>query len=531
VTTAVHSKAGRREWIGLAAIALPCLLYAMDLTVLNLAVPKLSVDLRPTSSQLLWIIDIYGFLVAGSLVTMGTLGDRIGRRRLLMIGAVAFGVGSVLAAFSRSAEMLIVTRALLGLAGATLAPSTLSLIRNMFLDPDQRRFAIGVWITSYSVGGAIGPLIGGVLLEHFWWGSVFLISVPVMMLLLAVGPVLLPEFRDPNAGRLDLISAAMSLTAVLLVIYGLKKTAESGFGSLPTLFVLAGIAVGYAFVRRQKALADPLIDIELFRAPAFSGSLSIYLLATFIAFGSYIFIGQYLQLVLGLSPLRAGLWTLPFMAGFVVGTMLTTVMARHVRPAFLIAGGLASAAVAFASLTQVDGTSGLPVLVVAMTVFSLSLAPAFTLTTDLIIGAAPPEKAGAAAAISETSSELGGALGIAILGSLGTAVYRSRIADGMPQGVSSESVEAARSTLGGAIGVAQNLPPQLGTELLGNARMAFTQALEITVIVCALIAVITAGIAVVLLRRVQRSSDTAAQPEVESAAAVSHPTLAPSTLR
>ena len=193
-------RAGRREWIGLAVIALPCLLYSMDLTVLELAVPKLSADLEPTSSQLLWIMDIYGFLLAGCLITMGTLGDRIGRRRLLLIGAAAFGVASVLAAFSRSAEMLIATRALLGIAGATLAPSTLSLIRNMFLDPDQRTFAIGVWATSFSAGAAIGPLAGGFLLEHFWWGSVFLLAVPVMALLLVLGPCCYPEFRDPAGG-------------------------------------------------------------------------------------------------------------------------------------------------------------------------------------------------------------------------------------------------------------------------------------------------------------------------------------------
>src|SRR3990170_1904108 len=197
-------RAGRREWVGLAVIALACVLYVMDLTVLHLAVPAVSRDLRPSSAQLLWIIDIYGFLVAGSLITMGTLGDRIGRRRLLMIGAAAFGVASILAALSTSAEMLIATRALLGIAGATLAPSTLSLIRNMFLDPRQRTVAIGVWVTSYAVGGAIGPLLGGVMLEFFWWGSVFLLAVPVMGLLLVLGPVLLPEFRDPQSSRLDL---------------------------------------------------------------------------------------------------------------------------------------------------------------------------------------------------------------------------------------------------------------------------------------------------------------------------------------
>jgi len=205
-------KAGRREWIGLAVIALPCLLYSMDLTVLNLAVPAISADLQPTSTQLLWILDIYGFLVASSLITMGTLGDRIGRRRLLLIGAAVFGVTSILAAFSTSPGMLIVTRALLGLAGATLAPSTLSLIRNMFLDPGERTFAIGVWVTSYSVGGALGPVLGGIVLQHFWWGSAFLIGVPVMVLLLIVGPILLPEFKDPQARRLDIPSAALSLS-------------------------------------------------------------------------------------------------------------------------------------------------------------------------------------------------------------------------------------------------------------------------------------------------------------------------------
>ena len=500
--TNIAPRAGRREWTGLAVIALPCLLYSMDLTVLNLAVPKLSVTLRPSSAQLLWLIDIYGFLVAGSLITMGTLGDRIGRRRLLLIGAAAFAVGSVLAAFSRSAEMLIATRALLGLAGATLAPSTLSLIRNMFLDPRQRRLAIACWITSYSAGAAIGPLIGGVLLEHFWWGSVFLISVPVMLLLLAVGPVLLPEFRDPNAGRLDVISAAMSLAGVLLVIYGLKKSAQDGLGWVAALSIVAGGIVGYAFIRRQKTLDDPLIDIELFRLPAFSGSLATYMLATFVAFGSYVFIAQYLQLVLGLSPLRAGLWTLPWTTGFIVGSLLTPFVARQVRPAFLIASGLVVGAVGFAVLTQVDNAPPLVVIVAASIIFSIGFSPAFTLTTDMIIGAAPPEKAGAAAAISETSSELGGALGIAILGSIGTAVYRRSMADGIPGGLSADGVDAARGTLGGALGVAEGLPSTIAAALRSTARGAFTRAMEAGIVACAIVALITAIIAIVLLRRV-----------------------------
>jgi DHA2 family multidrug resistance protein-like MFS transporter len=498
----VHPRATRRDWIGLAVIALPCLLYSMDLTVLNLAVPQLSADLKPSSAQLLWIIDIYGFLVAGSLITMGTLGDRIGRRRLLLIGAAAFGAASVVAAFSTSAEMLIATRALLGIAGATLAPSTLSLIRNMFLDPQQRTVAIGVWVTSYSVGGAIGPLVGGVMLQYFWWGSVFLIGVPVMLLLLVVAPILLPEFRDPKAGRLDLFSAALSLAAVLAVIYGLKRVAEGGGGWWPALTILAGLALGVAFVRRQHNLADPLIDLRLFRSPAFSASLTLYMLATLVAFGAYIFIAQYLQLVLGLSPLQAGLATVPSMLGFVAGSNIVPWIARRVAPAFTMAGGLILAAAGFGLLTQVDGTSGLAVLIAGSVIYTLGISPVVVLATDLIVGSAPVERAGAASAISETSSELGGALGIAILGSIGVAVYRGAMADGVPLGVSTEASEVAKATLGGALAVAKQLPGQLGAELLSTARDAFVRAFTLTAAISAMIALLMAPVAAVLLRRV-----------------------------
>ncbi|HEX5964234.1 MAG TPA: MFS transporter [Gemmatimonadales bacterium] len=502
-------RAGRREWIGLAVIALPCLLYSMDLTVLELAVPKLSADLKPTSSQLLWIMDIYGFLLAGFLITMGTLGDRIGRRRLLLIGAAAFGVASVLAAFSRSAEMLIATRALLGIAGATLAPSTLSLIRNMFLDPDQRTFAIGVWATSFSAGAAIGPLAGGFLLEHFWWGSVFLLAVPVMALLLVLGPFLLPEFRDPQAGRLDLTSAALSLVAVLAVIYGLKQVAQDGLGWLPVLSVAAGIATGAAFARRQRELADPLIDLGLFRAPAFSVSLAAFMLSIFVIAGIFLFLAQYLQLVLGLSPLQAGLWTVPSAGGLIAGSMLAPLIVRRVRPAFVMAGGLALSAVGFGMLTQVNAASGLAILVVSSVLFSLGVAPVGTLASDIIVGSALPERAGAASGISETSAELGGALGIAVLGSIGTAVYRSEVAGAVPPA----AAEAARDTLGGAVAAAEELPDQLGAELLDAAREAFTQALQLTAITSAAIVVGVAIITAVVLRDVRKGSGPEGQPE------------------
>jgi len=500
-------KATRRDWIGLAVIALPCMLYSMDLTVLNLAVPALSADLAPSASQLLWIVDIYGFMVAGFLITMGTLGDRIGRRRLLMIGAGAFGVASVLAAFSTSAGMLIFMRALLGIAGATLAPSTLSLIRNMFHDPAERTTAIGIWVSSYSVGAAIGPVLGGVLLEYFWWGSVFLINVPVMLLLLALGPLLLPEFRDPAARRLDLVSAALSLAAVLATIHGLKRLAEYGAGWLPALTIAAGLVVGAVFVRRQRALADPLIDLQLFRTPSFSASLAIYMLACLVMFGVYIFIAQYLQLVLGLSPLQAGLWTVPWALAFVVGSMLTPMLVRRFSSACVVAAGLLFAAAGFALLTQAGTMQGLATILVATVTFSLGLAPVFTLATDLVVGAVPPERAGAASAISETCSEFGGALGIAIFGSIGTAIYRTAMSDAAPGLLPAEAVEAARSTLGAASAIAAQLPGAAGTKLLDEARQAFVHGLHLSAAVGAIVMIGTAILAVFALKPVEAADD------------------------
>jgi MFS transporter, DHA2 family, multidrug resistance protein len=507
-------RAGRREWLGLAVLALPCLVYAMDLTVLNLAVPKLSEDLQPSSAQLLWILDIYGFLVAGLLVTMGTLGDHIGRRRLLLAGAAAFAVASVLAAWSTSAGMLIAARALLGMAGATLAPSTLSLIRNMFADPRQRTVAVSVWITSFAVGGAVGPLVGGVLLEWFWWGSVFLVAVPVMALLLVLGPRLLPEFRDPAAGRLDLASAALSLAAVLAAIYGLKQLAQDGPGWLAVGCMLAGLLVGVGFVRRQRRLADPLIDVRLLGNRAFSAALTTNLLSFFVGFGALLFTAQYLQLVLGLSPLEAGLWSLPSSAGFILGSMATPLLVRRAAPVAVMAAGLALAAVGFGLLTQLPPSSGLPLLVTGSVIFSLALAPVDTLATDLAVGAAPPERAGAASAITETSAEFGGALGIAILGVIGTAVYRAQMAEAVPARVPDQAATAARDTLGGAVAVAGQLPERVGAALLEVAREAFTQGLHLAAAVSAAASLAFAILVVVLLRGVRPSSQPDEQPDV-----------------
>jgi DHA2 family multidrug resistance protein-like MFS transporter len=507
-------RAGRREWLGLGVLALACLLYVMDLTVLHLAVPALSADLRPSSAELLWIIDIYGFMVAGFLITMGTLGDRIGRRRLLLAGSAAFGIVSVFAAFSTSPTMLIASRALLGIAGATIAPSTLSLIFAMFEDPKQRATAIGVWVSAFSAGSAVGPVLGGILLEHFWWGSVFLLALPVMILLLVLGPRVLPEYRAPDAGRLDLVAAAMSLVAVLSLILALKLVAQDGIGPLPITSAVVGLVVGAVWVRRQLATDDPMFDLRLFRIRAFSAALVVNLLTVFVAVGYFLFVAQYLQLVLGLSPLIAGLWSLPEALGFVVGSNFGPRITRRVRPAHLISGGLALAGVGLVilSLVSTSTSNGLAIVVTASLVISLGLGPIFGLTTDLIVGSAPPERAGAASGMSETFFELGGSLGLALLGSLGLVIYRARLVASVPDSIPAQAVAAARDTLGGARDIAAQLPAAQGDVLLAAAREAFVAGMQLAT-VCSV--GVAAAVAVFALRFLHDIPQTG--PDTESA--------------
>ena len=511
-TTPEVRKATRREWVGLAVRALACLLYVMDLTVLHLAVPALSEDLQPTSSQLLWIIDVYGFMVAGALVTMGTLGDRIGRRRLLLVGAAAFGAVSVLAAFSTTPEMLIVSRALLGIAGATIAPSTLSLIFHMFTDPRERSLAVGIWISAFSAGSAVGPVLGGLVLEFFWWGSVFLLALPVMGALLVLGPKVLPEYRDPDAGRLDLVSAAQSVVALLAVVFGLKELAAHGIGTRPAVAIGVGIVVGALWVRRQRRLPDPMIDVALFRLPAFRTALVVNFLSIFVMIGYFLFIGQYLQLVAGMSPLEAGLWSLPGAIGFVIASQLAPRVLSHLLPAYVVAGGLAASTAGLLLLATVQVQGGLPAIVGASVVISLGMGPVFGLTTEMVVGAAPPERAGAASGISETAAELGGALGIAALGSVAVAIYRGGLAE-LPADVPPAAAEAARDTLGGAIGAAQTLPAGPAAELVAQAQEAFVAGLQLTSLAAAGIAAAIAVLAAVALREPTPEPGPAPAPE------------------
>ncbi len=466
MNTEISSRAGWRQWMGLAVVALPTLLVSVDVFVLLLALPKLSEDLHATSTQQLWIMDVYGFLLSGFLVTMGTLGDRIGRRRLLLAGAAAFGAASVVAAYSTSPEMLIGARALLGIAGATLAPSALALISTMFRDPRQRAVAISVWMTCFMAGAAIGPLAGGALLNHFWWGSAFLLGVPAMVLLLVTGPFLLPESRDAGAGRLDLASVALSLATILPVVYGLKELAKDGWRPVPIVVTLAGLAFGAVFVSRQRRLADPLLDLRLFADRAFATALGAMMFGTMLSGAIMMFITQYFELVRGLSPLGAGVWLLPAVCASTVSVLSAPHLARRVRPAYAIGGGMALAAVGLLVITQASGGSGTLTVATGFALISLGCGPMVVLTIDLVIGAAPPAKAGSAAALNETCGQLGFALGIAALGSIATAVYRHHVPRGVPAGVSPATARATHDTLTAATSAARGLPRQVETALL-----------------------------------------------------------------
>ena len=400
IATGQAQQAGRKEWTGLAVLLLPLLLVSMDVSVLYFAVPFISRDLAPSATQQLWIFDIYGFVLAGLLLTMGSLGDRIGRRKLLLIGALGFSLASLVAAYSQSAEMLIAARALLGVAGATLMPSTLGLIRNMFHDAKQRSTAIAIWTAVLTAGIAVGPVLSGFLLEHFWWGSVFLINIPAMVLLLALGPFLLPDYRTPGRARFDLASSALSLVAVLSVIYGMKEWASQGFAFSNLACIVGGLAVGVLFVVRQRRTTDPMLDLSLFADRQFSGSIIVNTVAMFALVGNAVFLTQFLQSVLGMTPFAAALWSLA--PSVLVGVAAPTAanLGQRFDRAYVMAGGFVIGAAGFVLLTTVEPQSPLVLLLIAAGILSAGLVAVMTLVTEIAMGAMDPARAGSASASS-----------------------------------------------------------------------------------------------------------------------------------
>lgn len=494
-----ESRAGKKAWIGLAVLALPQLLVSIDTSVVLLALPKMSESLHADAAQQLWISDIYSFMLAGFLITMGTLGDRIGRRRLLIIGGLAFGLASTLAAFAPTPEVLLGARALMGIAGATLTPSTLALIANIFKNPAQRGIAIGIWFACFMGGLALGPVLGGALLAHFWWGSVFLLGVPVMALLAVLAPRFLPEYRAPEARRIDLVSVILSLIAVLAFVYGLKQIAQSGWAVPLVAVMVFGIAVGAAFVWRQKRLVHPLVDLSLFRSRAFTAAILCMLIGTLVTGPMMLFNTQYFQLVAGLSPLDAGLWTLPSVFGSITSFGLSPVLARTIRPRWLVSGGLALAAGGAFYAAQVTPNTGILPLVVGFTLVSIGSGPLATLSTNLVLGSVPPERAGSAASLTETGGQFGYAIGIAVLGSAATLVYRAQLVN-LPPVIPTTAATSARAGLAAAREAALSLHGSSQKVLLDIAEGAFTNGISAVAMASAIVLAIVAVVAVVAFR-------------------------------
>ena len=492
-------RVGARGWAALVVLMLPVLLVSVDNTVLSFALPEISISLAPSGAEQLWIIDVYPLVLAGLLVTMGTLGDRFGRRRLLLIGATGFAVVSALAAFAPTAGLLIAARALLGFFGAMLMPSTLSLLRSIFQNRDQRRMAIAVWASAFSAGSALGPIVGGFLLEHFAWGSVFLIAVPVLIPLLIAAPLLVPESRDPNPGRIDPLSIALSMAAMIPVVYAIKSFAVDGPSLYAGGWALLGLVMGTLFVRRQLRADTPMLDMALFRRGSFSGAILVNLLSVVALVGFLYFVSQHLQLVLGLSPMVAGLALVPGMAAMIVAGLTVVPISRRVPPHVLIPAALVFSVAGYLIVAFTTHEHGVAPLILAFVVLGIGIGAAETISNELILSSAPAAKAGAASAVSETAYELGAVLGTAILGGIITAFYRGALA--LPEGLPAEVARAAQETLAGAYTAAHELPAALGDALWQAAADAFGSGVTVTSLIGAGLVVVAAVIAAVTLRK------------------------------
>jgi DHA2 family multidrug resistance protein-like MFS transporter len=492
-------RVGARGWAALVVLMLPVLLVSVDNTVLSFALPAISIALAPTGAEQLWIIDVYPLVLAGLLVTMGTLGDRFGRRKMLLIGSIGFAAVSALAAFAPTAGLLIAARALLGFFGAMLMPSTLSLLRSIFQNRDQRRMAIAVWASAFSAGAALGPIVGGFLLEHFAWGSVFLIAVPVLIPLVVLAPLLVPESRDPNPGRIDPVSIVLSMAAMIPVVYAIKSLAVDGPSLVAGGWAVLGIAMGVLFVRRQNRTAVPMLDMALFRRGSFSGAIMVNLLSVVALVGFLYFVSQHLQLVLGLSPLLAGAALVPGMAAMIVAGLTVVPISRRVPPHVLVPSALLFSVAGYLIVAFTTHDHGVAPLIIAFVVLGIGIGAAETISNELILSSAPAEKAGAASAVSETAYELGAVLGTAVLGGIITAFYHGALM--LPAGLPADAARAAEETLAGAYTAAAELPAELGDALWDAAAAAFGSGVMVTSLIGAVLVLAAGLIAAVTLRK------------------------------
>lgn len=499
IADANATKVGWRGWAALVVLMLPVLLVSVDNTVLSFALPQIALDLEPTGVQQLWIIDAYPLVLASLLVTMGTLGDRFGRRRMLLIGATGFATVSALAAFAPTAAVLIAARALMGVFGAMLMPSTLSLLRSIFTDRDQRRLAIAIWASMFSAGSALGPIVGGFLLAHFAWGSVFLMAVPVLVPLLVLAPLLVPESRDPHPGRIDPLSILMSLGTMVPIVYAIKELAVHGFTVTIAVLFAVGVGFGILFVRRQLRADTPMLDMRLFGRGSFTGALLVNLLSVVALVGFLFFVAQHLQLIMGLTPLEAGLALVPGLAAMIVAGLIVVPISKRWSPRIIVPAALTLSVVGYVIVAVTAGEGTTAAITAAFVALGIGIGMAETVSNELILSSAPPEKAGAASAVSETAYELGAVLGTAVLGGLLTSRYREGLV--LPDGLTADAADAARETLAGAMHTADSLGGALGEAVRDAAAHAFDAGVTVTALIGAVLVALAAVIAAVTLGR------------------------------
>ncbi|MFJ8138384.1 MFS transporter [Streptomyces sp. NPDC096013] len=510
--------AGANRWVVLVVLCVSLLLVALDATVLHVAVPAVTEDLKPGAIELLWIVDVYPLVCASLLILFGTLGDRVGRRRILLLGYGLFGVASGLAALAHDAQVLILARALLGVGGAMIMPATLSILRQVFPDRRERAVAIGVWSAVAAVGAAVGPLLGGFLLEHFWWGSVFLVNIPLMLISLPIGRLLLPESRGDRDGPWDVVGALMAAGGLFGVVFGVKRL--GGGEPVQSAWTVAPLLVGAVllvlFVRRQRRRTHPLVDLKMFRRPAFSTSVGCIVLAMLALVGLELIAAQYLQLVLGLSPLQTGLRLLPLTFAAMAAGLFGARMLHRFGPRRMVCFGFCLTAFSVLTLTVMGERDNTGLLLFGFLLLGFGLEMTLFGAYESMLSEAPPAQAGGAAAIGETSYQLGAGIGIALLGSVMNAAYAPGLSS-VP-GVPASAATSAGHSLGEAYDVAGRLGGARGAALRDAARHAFIHGLHVTLLVSAALLLLGAVMALRLPRIMQCEASLAAVPAPREAA-------------
>lgn len=483
---------GSKRWLALSVLCVSLFAIVLDNTIVNVALPTLVRDLQADISGLQWVVDAYTLVFAGLLLLAGTLGDRYGRRRTLMIGLGVFGAASAAAAFAGGVDQLVLARAVMGAGAAFIMPATLSLLTNVFTDRRERAMAIGIWAATAGAGVALGPVLGGVLLDHFWWGSIFIVNVPVVAVALLAAPRLVPESRDPSSRRIDWLGAGLSGVGLIALVWAVIEAPSKGWGSAAVLVAL-GLAVGslLAFVVWQRRATEPLLDVRLFRNVRFTAA-SLTIMVLFFALFGFLFLStQYLQFVLGYSPSAAGIRMLPYAGAMIVAAPLSARLVSRFGVRRVVTAGMVLFAGGLAVAATVTTATGYDRLALAMLAMGVGMGLAGTPATESIMSSVPPDRANVGSAVNDTTRELGGALGVAVVGSIVSSLYGSRLDGALPDGVPAPLAAAARES----VGAATQMTGRAGTAVADAAREAFVVAMSRGTLVVAAMAALGALIA------------------------------------